>query len=98
MYRKEKIEVFDNINLSNYLDLSKIIKSSTIPLSKLKFNYIVNCSKTPLIIEYQNFKTEIDIVFNCQNYSKSKVSNGKTKSVLREVFGILFKTLFLRNL
>lgn len=98
LYRKEVIEVFDNITLSNYLDLSKVIKKSTIPLSKLKFNYYNTCSKTTLTIKYQDFKENIDVTFKCSNYSKSIIHKGKTKSFLRDLFAILFKTLFLRIL
>ena len=97
LYRKETIEVYDDIKLSNYLDLSKIIKKSTIPLSKLEFNYSNTCSKTILTIKYQDFKENIDITFNCNDYSKSKVHKGKTKSLTREIFGILFKTLIFAN-
>ena len=98
LYRKEIIEVYDDITLSNYLDLSKVIKKSTIPLSKLNFNYFNNCSNTKLTIKYQDFKENIDITFDCITYPKSKVNKGKTKSFIKEIFGILFKTLFLRNL
>ena len=98
LYRKEIIDIFDDIELSNYLDLSKVIKMSTIPLSKLEFSYINTCSKTNLIIKYQDFKEIVPITFKCEVYSKSKVSKGKTKSIFREIFGILFKTLFLKKL
>ena len=98
LYRKEVIEVFDDITLSNYLDLSKIIKESTIPLSKLEFIYSNTCSKTKLTIKYQDFKENIDITFKCPSYSKSTIHKGKTKSLLRDLIAILFKTLFLRIL
>ena len=98
LYRKEEIEVFDEIELSNYLDISKVIKNSTIPLSKLEFNYSNNCSNTKLIIKYKDFKEEISVTFNCKDYPKSKSVRGKTKSLKREIVAIMFKTLFLRNL
>lgn len=98
LYRKEIIEVYDNIILNNYLDLDKVVKTSTIPLNKLKFNYSNNCGSTVLSIKYQDFKVNADITFNCEKYSKSRVKVGKTKSLKREIFGILFKTLFLRKL
>lgn len=98
LYRKESIELFDNIVLSNYLDLSKIIKSSTIPLNKLEFNYSNNCSTTVLTIKYQDFIVETNVTFTCQDYEKSKVTKGKTKSLKREIFSILFKVLFLQKL
>ncbi len=98
LYRKEVIEVYDNIVLNNYLDLDKVIKISTIPLSKLEFNYVNNCEKTVLSIKYKDFKVDVDVVFNCEDYPKSKVRVGKTKSFKREIFSILFKTLFLRKL
>ena len=98
LYRKEEIEVFDDIELSNYLDISKVIKSTTIPLSKLEFVYTNNCSKTKLIIKYKDFKQELSVTFNCKDYEKSKVVKGKTKSIKREVLAILFKTLFLKKL
>ena len=97
LYRKETIEVYDDITLSNYLDLSKVIKKSTIPLSKLEFNYSNTCSKTILTIKYQDFKENIDITFDCNDYPKSKVHKGKTKSLTRGIFGILFKTLIYAN-
>ena len=95
---KEIIEVYDNIILNNYLDLDKVIKNSTIPLSKLEFNYSNNCSNTKLIIKYKDFKEEISVTFNCKDYPKSKSVRGKTKSLKREIVAIMFKTLFLRNL
>lgn len=98
LYRKETIEVFDDITLSNYLDLSKVIKKSTIPLSKVEFNYYNTCSKTTLTIKYKDFKENIDVTFKCPDYSKSTIHKGKTKSFLRDLFAILFKTLFLRIL
>mgnify|MGYP005803537895 CR=1 FL=1 len=98
LYRKETIEVYDNIKLSNYLDLSKIIKTSTIPLSKLEFNYSNTCSKTILTIKYQDFKENIDVTFNCETSTKSNVHKGKIKSIKRELLAFLFKTLFLRKL
>ena len=98
LYRKETIEVYDNIKLSNYLDLSKVIKTSTIPLCKLEFNYSNTCSKTILTIKYQDFKENIDVTFNCEDYPKSNVHKGKTKSIKRELLAFLFKTLFLRKL
>lgn len=98
LYRKEKIEVYDDIKFSNYLDLSKVIKESTIPLSKLEFNYSNTCSKTNLTIKYQDFKENIDVTFKCPDYSKSTIHKGKTKSFLRNLIAILFKTLFLRIL
>ena len=98
LYRKEIIEVYDNIILNNYLDLDKVIKTSTIPLSKLEFNYDNNCGSTVLSIKYKDFKVEVDVIFNCDNYPKSKVKLGKTKSLKRELFAILFKTIFLKKL
>ena len=98
LYRKEKIEVYDDIKLSNYLDLSKVIKTSTIPLSKLEFNYANICSKTTLTIKYKDFKEKINVTFNCETLPKSSVYKGKTKSIKRELLVILFKTLFLRKL
>ncbi len=98
LYRKEKIELFDDIVLSNYLDLSEVIKSSTIPLNKLEFNYSNNCSTTVLTIKYQDFEIKTNITFNCNNYKKSKVTKGKTKSLKREIFSILFKIFFLQKL
>ena len=98
LYRKEIIEVYDNIILNNYLDLDKVIKTSTIPLSKLEFNYDNNCGSTVLSIKYKDFKVDIDVIFNCDNYPKSKVKIGKTKSFKRELFAILFKTIFLKKL
>ena len=86
------------IFLNNYLDLDKVIKTSTIPLSKLEFNYNNNCEKAVLSIKYKDFKVDVDVVFNCEDYPKSKVRVGKTKSFKREIFSILFKTLFLRKL
>ena len=98
LYRKETIEVYDNIKLSNYLDLSKVIKTSTIPLCKLEFNYSNTCSKTILTIKYQDFKENIDVTFNCETSTKSNVHKGKIKSIKRELLAFLFKTLFLRKL
>ena len=98
LYRKEIIEVYDNIILNNYLDLDKVIKTSTIPLSKLEFNYDNNCGSTVLSIKYKDFKVDIDVIFNCEDYPKSKVKLGKTKSLKRELFAILFKTIFLKKL
>ena len=99
LYRKETLEVYDDINLSNYLDLSKVIKYSSIPLGKLDFIYDnKNCGKSVLTIKYQDYEMLIDVTFNCDSYDKSKVVHGKTKSLKREIFGILFKTLFLRIL
>lgn len=98
LYRKEIIEVYDNIILNNYLDLDKVIKTSTIPLSKLEFNYDNNCGSTVLSIKYKDFKVDIDVIFNCEDYPKSKVKIGKTKSFKRELFAILFKTIFLKKL
>ncbi len=98
LYKKETIELYDNIMLTDYLDLDKIIKSSTIPLSNLTFNYNNTCSKTNLTIKYQDFKVTTDITFKCQDNPKSKVHKGKNKSIKRELFAILFKTLFLRKL
>ncbi len=98
LYRKEQIEFYDDIILSNYLDLSKVIKKSTIPLNKLDFNYSNTCSKTTLTIKYQDFKENIDITFNCEDYPKSKVTKGKTKSIKRELLAFLFKTLFLAKI
>ncbi len=98
LYRKEKIEIYDNINLSTYLDLNKVIKNSTIPLKKLQFFYTNNCSNSNLIIKYQDFKINININFNCKKIPKSKVKKGKTKSVKREIFSILFEKLILKKL
>ena len=98
LYRKESIELFDNIVLSNYLDVSKVIKSSTIPLNKLKFNYSNNCSTTVLTIKYQDFEIKTNVTFTCHGYEKSKVTKGKTKSLKREIFSILFKIIFLQKL
>ncbi len=98
LYRKEEIEVYDDIKLSNYLDLSKVIKSSTIPINKLTFEYTNNCSKTTLTIKYKDFKETIDINFSCKVYSKSKRRIGKTKSLKREIFSRFFKTIILRKL
>ena len=98
LYRKETIEVYDDIKLSNYLDLSKVIKKSTISLSKLEFNYSNTCSRTTLTIKYQDFKENVDVTFSCEDYPKSNVHKGKTKSIKRELLAFLFKTLFLRKL
>lgn len=98
LYRKETIEVFDDIKLSNYLDLSKVIKNSTIPLSLLSFDYVNTCSKSVLTIRYKEFKVNLDVVFECSNYPLSKSEKGITKSVGRTVFGILVKTFFLKKL
>ena len=99
LYRKEIIEVFDDIKLSNYLDISKVIKSSTIPLGELEFIYDnETCGESVLTLKYKDFKVNLDVNFECVNYPKSKIHKGVTKSFKREVFGILFKTLFLRNL
>ena len=98
LYRKEEIEVFDEINLDSYLDLDKVIKRSTVPLSKLEFIYENNCGETDLVIKYKDFKETVDVTFNCYNPSKSRVRVGKTKSFGRVIWGFLFETLFLRNL
>ena len=98
LYRKEEIEVFDEINLDSYLDLDKVIKRSTVPLSKLEFIYENNCGETDLVIKYKDFKETVDVTFNCYNPSKSRVRVGKTKSFGRVILGFLFETLFLRNL
>ena len=99
LYRKEIIDFYDDIKLSNYLDLSKVIKSSTVPLSELEFIYDNNaCGKVNLTIKYKEFKTTLTVTFECVKYPKSKVKRGITKSFKREVFGILFKTLILKKL
>ena len=98
LYRKEEIEVFDEIVLDSYLDLDKVIKRSTVPLSKLEFIYENNCGKTDLIIKYKDFKETIEVTFSCKDVPKSSVRIGKTKSLGRVILGFLFKTLFLRNL
>ena len=99
LYRKEIIEVFDDIKLSNYLDVSKVIKSSTVSLSKINFIYNNDvCGDSILTLKYKDFKVNLDVNFSCVKYSKSKVEKGITKSFERKVLGILFKTLFLRKL
>ena len=98
LYRKEIIELYDDINLNDYLDLNKIIKSSTIPISKLNFNYNKVCGKTNLAIKYKSFETNLTIVFNCNKIPKSIVEKGKTKSIGRKLFNILFTTFFLRKM
>ena len=98
LYRKEEIEVFDEIVLDSYLDLDKVIKRSTVPLSKLEFIYENNCSKTDLVIKYKDFKETIKVTFKCEKSSKSRISVGRTKSFGRVILAFLFKTLFLRNL
>ncbi len=99
LYRKEIIEVFDNIKLSNYLDVSKVIKSSTVPLGDLEFIYDnETCGDSVLTLKYKDFKVNLDVNFSCVNYPKSRVKKGITKSFKREVFGILFKTLILAKI
>ena len=98
LYRKEEIEVFDEIVLDSYLDLDKVIKRSTVPLSKLEFIYENNCSKTDLVIKYKDFKETIKVTFKCEKSSKSRISVGRTKSFGRVILAFLFKTIFLRNL
>ncbi len=98
LYRKEIIELYDDINLNDYLDLNKIIKSSTIPISKLNFNYNKVCGKTNLAIKYKSFETNLTIVFNCNKIPKSIVEKGKTKSIGRKLFNILFTTIFLKKM
>lgn len=105
LYRKEIIELYDNIKLNEYLDIDKIIKNTTIPTSKLKFNYQKNCGDTILTIsyadadaDYADYEITTNVNFNCPKYEKSNTKKGKTKSLNREIFSILFNTFFLRKL
>lgn len=70
LYRKERIEFYDDIILKDYLDLDKVIISSTIPLSKLHFEYINNCSDTYLYVSYRDYEIKIKVKFECSNYNK----------------------------
>ncbi|HIS38344.1 MAG TPA: hypothetical protein IAB45_02415 [Candidatus Onthousia faecavium] len=95
LYRKEKIETFDHITVIDYLDLSKVIKTSTIPLSKLKFNYEPN--GTTLVIAYQDYKINLPLTFKYTN-KKSTITKGKVKNLSKGFIAFIIKTIFLRNL
>ena len=86
LYRKEKIVTYDDIILNDYIDVDKVIKSSTIPLSKLNFTY--NESTSSLLITYQDYEIKIPITFNYTK-TKSTVTKGKVKSLKRELFAFL---------
>lgn len=65
LYRKERIVLYDKIVLNDYFDLDKVIKESSVPLSRLHFKY-VNCHNQVATLKYKDYEVKFPIVFKCQ--------------------------------
>lgn len=91
LYRRERIEIYDQITLSGYIDTTKIIKSSTIPLKYLSFELVKKDFKEYIVIKYQAFSFEKEVYFYDVVYHKSKVFIGNDPSIIRKIVGKLIK-------
>ncbi len=65
LYRKERIVLYDKIVLNDYFDLDKVIKESSVPLSRLHFKY-VNCRNQIVTLKYKDYEVKFPVVFRCQ--------------------------------
>ncbi len=65
-YRKEKIELYDEIVLDGYIELNQIVKRTTFPLKDLKIASSSSCGKTILTFTYQDFSFKREAYINCE--------------------------------
>ena len=83
--RKEKIVFYDEINLNNYLDLDKIVKSATFPLKYLKISKEGDCGIVKLHFKYKDFTYEKTANFNCISYKESMTKKYYKTSKLKKL-------------
>ncbi len=69
-YRKEKIELYDNIILDGYIELNNIVKTTTFPLKNLKIASSMPCGNTILTFTYQTFSFQKEAYIKCEEERK----------------------------
>lgn len=96
LYRKETIELYDSITLTDYIDLSNIIKESTIPLKDIQIVIEHVCQDSMMKLSYQDFQYKKPIQMICQTIPSSKTVEGRVFS-WKKFFLHLFVNLVIKK-
>lgn len=91
LYRKEQITLKEGIVLKDYVDLDKIIVSTSFPLKDLLIKSRFYGNKAILTFSYKDFSIEKTVVNQPNQYEKSRVSTYYEPSLSRILLSHLLK-------
>ncbi len=91
LYRKEQLELYDEVIFKDYIDLDVLVKNSSFPLSKLQVDYQPFCGRGVIRLSYRDFSYLKEVEMNCMSFPKSYVTKGDTFSFFRLFFSQVVK-------